>query len=164
MTIDGEVIPFKMLADEGVAEVNGIVSRLVEEVEARLDDDQVLELFYSQGLLDRVRPGARKWQLLGVSVDGIEENCEAAVTRLEAVLTLLSVDSEKSLCADGDSGKEPETVQATEQRPASFRERATQFEALVDMVENVKQLRLVEALLQFRRRVEDGIRAHLERR
>ena len=36
MTIDGEVIPFKMLAEEGVAEVNGFLSRLVEEVEARL--------------------------------------------------------------------------------------------------------------------------------
>ena len=74
MTIDGEVIPFKMLAEEGVAEVNGIVSRLVEEVEARLDDDQVLELFHSQCLLDWVRAGARKWQMLGVSVGSVAEN------------------------------------------------------------------------------------------
>ena len=55
MTIDGAAILFKMLAEKGVAEVNGFVSRIVEEVEARLDDDQVLELFHSQGLLHRVR-------------------------------------------------------------------------------------------------------------
>ena len=103
----------------------------MEEVEARLDDDQVLELFHSQGLLDRVRAGARKWQMLGVSVGSVAEKCETAVARLEAVLTLLSVASEKSLCADGDPGKEPETVQETEQRPASLWECATQFEALV---------------------------------
>ena len=101
MTIDGEVIPFKMLAEEGVAEVNGFVSSLVEEVEAGLDDDQVLELFHSQGLLDRVRAGARKWQMLGVSVGSVAK-CETAVTRLEAVLTSLGVDSVNSLCADGD--------------------------------------------------------------
>ena len=107
MTTEHEMNPFKMLAEEGVAEVNGFVSRLVGEVDARLGDDQVLELFYSQGLLDRVRPGARKWQLLGVFIDGIEENCEVAVTRLEAVLTLLSVDSEKSLCRTATLGRNP---------------------------------------------------------
>ena len=58
MTIDCAAIPFKMLAEKGVAD-NGFVSRIVEEVEARLDDDQVLELFHSQGLLHRVRAGAR---------------------------------------------------------------------------------------------------------
>ena len=123
MTIDGAAIPFKMLAEKGVAEVNGFVSRLVEEVEARLDDDQVLELFHSLGLLDRVRAGARKWQMLGVSVGSVAEKCETTVARLEAVLTLLGVDSVNSLCADGDPGKEPETVQDTEQRPASKDER-----------------------------------------
>ena len=82
VTIDGEVIPFKMLAEEGVSEVNGFVSRLVEEVEARLDDDQVLELFHSQGLLHQVRAGARKWQMLGVSVGSVAEKCETAVPRL----------------------------------------------------------------------------------
>ena len=57
MKTEREVNPFKMLAEEGVAGVNGFVSSLVEEVEARLDDDQVLELFHSQGLLDQVRAG-----------------------------------------------------------------------------------------------------------
>ena len=32
VTIDGEVIPFEMLAKEGVSEVNGFVSRVVGEV------------------------------------------------------------------------------------------------------------------------------------
>ena len=117
MTIDGAAIPFKMLAEEGVAEVNGFVSRIVEEVEARLDDDQVLELFHSQGLLHQVRAGARKWQVLGVSVDGVEEKCEAAVTRLEAVLTSLGVDSVNSLCADGDPNPKQFRKPSKDQRP-----------------------------------------------
>ena len=71
MKTEREVNPFKMLAEEGVAGVNGFVSSLVEGVEARLDYDDVSELIHSQGLLDRVRPGARKWQLLSVSVDGM---------------------------------------------------------------------------------------------
>ena len=128
MTIDGEVNPFKMLAEEGVAEVNPFLSSLVEGVEARLDYDDVSELFHSQGALDQVRAGARKWHVLGVSVDGVEEKCEAAVTRLEAVLFVLSGAAVKSLCADGDPGKEPETVQDTEQRPTSLWERAAQFD------------------------------------
>ena len=162
MTIDGEVIPFKMLAEEGVSEVNGIVSRLVEEVEARLDDDQVLELFHSQGLLDRVRAGARTWQMLGVSVGSVAEKCGTAVARLEAVLTLLGVDSVNSLGADGDRTRNSlvNGEKTSEQRPASLWEHATQFEALVAVVENVKLARLVEAVLQACRRVEDGIRAH----
>ena len=123
MKTEREVNPFKMLAEEGVAGVNGFVSSLVEGVEARLDYDDVSELFHSQGALDQVRAGARKWQVLGVSVDGVEEKCEAAVTRLEAVLFVLSGAAVQSLCADGDPGEEPETVQYTEQRPASFRER-----------------------------------------
>ena len=150
-----------MLAEEGVAEVNGFVSRLVED-EARLDDDQVLELFHSQGLLDRVRAGARKWQMLGVSVGSVAEKCETAVARLEAVLTSLGVASANSLCADGDPTRNSlvNREKTSEQRPASLWERATQFEALVAVVVNVKLARLVEAVLQARRRVEDGIRAH----
>ena len=89
MTTEHEVNHFEMLAEKGVAEVIRFVSRLVDEIEATLDDDQVLELFHSQGLLHQVRAGARKWQVLGVSVDGFEEWCEVAVTRLEAVLTVV---------------------------------------------------------------------------
>ena len=99
MKTEREVNPFKMLAEEGVAGVNGFVSSLVEEVDARLDYDDVSELFHSQGALDQVRAGARKWQVLGVSVDGVEEKCEAAVTSLEAVLFVLSGAAVQSLCA-----------------------------------------------------------------
>ena len=49
-----------------------------------------------------MRAGARKWQMLGVSVGSVAEKCETAVARLEAVLTLLGVDSVNSLCPDGD--------------------------------------------------------------
>ena len=115
VTIDGAAILFKMLAEKGVAEVNGFVSRIVKEVEARLDD-QVLELFHSQGLLHRVRAGARKWQMLGVSVGSVAEKWETAVARLEAVLTLLGVDSVNSLCADGDPDPKQFTKPRKDQR------------------------------------------------
>ena len=102
------------------------------------------------------------WQMLGVSVGSVAEKCESAVARLEAVLTLLGVDSVNSLCADGDPTRNSPVnrEKTSEQRPASLWERATQFEALIAVVVNVKQSRLVQAVLQARRRVEDGIRAH----
>ena len=51
----------------------------------------------------RVRTGARKWQVLSVSVDGVEEKCEAAVTRLEAVLTTATATAAGAL--RGDDGR-----------------------------------------------------------
>ena len=169
MTVDGEVIPFKMLAEEGVAEVNGFVSSLVEEVEARLDDDQVLELFHSQGLLHQVRAGVRKWQMLGVSVGSVAEKCETAVdTSGSRAHFAWRVDSVNSFCAHGartrNSSRKPRKDQRakTSVLEGVF---ATQFEALVAVVETREAMaRLVEAVLQARRRVEDGIRAHRERR
>ena len=98
-------------------------------------------------------------------VDSVEEKCEAAVARLEAVLIVLSRAEVQSLCAEDDFGKEPESDQVTEQRPAtvSVRELAMQFGSGVVLVE-VKQPRLIAAVRESRRRVGNGIRAHLERR
>ena len=72
--------------------------------------------------------------------------------------------SSRAHCAEDDCGKEPESDRVTVQRPASVRELAVQFEAGVALVENVKQPRLIVAVREARIRVENGIRAHLERR
>ena len=82
----------------------------------------MLELCHSQGLLDRVRAGARKWQMLGVSVGSVAEKCETAVARLGAVLTSLGVDSVNSICVDGDQTRNSlvNREKTSEQRPASF--------------------------------------------
>ena len=58
MTIEHEVNPFK-IGLERASLRSTAVSRLVEEVEARLGGDQELKLFLSQGVLDWVRAGAR---------------------------------------------------------------------------------------------------------
>ena len=76
--------------------------------------------------------------MLCVFADGLEETCGAAVARPEAVLVVLSSAPAPSLRAE-NLGKEPETNQDAKQRPASVRKRATQFEALVAVDENVKQ-------------------------
>ena len=83
-----EVNPVKMVAEEDVAEVSHSVSRLVERVEACLVKKDMSALFHSQGVLRCT--GARVWRMLGVSVDGFEETCGAAVARPEAVLVMLS--------------------------------------------------------------------------
>ena len=63
-----EVDRFKVLAEEGVAEINGFASGLVEGAEARLDNGDVSELFHLRGVLDWVRTSARVWLMLGFSV------------------------------------------------------------------------------------------------
>ena len=61
--------PPKHLVEQGVAEVNAFVPRLMGEVV----DVRVLELCHPQVLVAGVHRGARKWERLGVTVGDDEK-------------------------------------------------------------------------------------------